>query len=138
VDHVTVGAAVIARDGRFLVGRRPAHKRHGGLWEFPGGKLVAGELLADALARELAEELALEVTRVGAVLGRVSDLDSPFVITFVEVEAVGTPTPREHSEVAWLDPAALRAAELAPADRSFVEARFPRGGGGPGWPSERD
>ena len=43
MNPVAVVAAIIQRDGRFLVGRRPAHKRHGGLWEFPGGKVDEGE-----------------------------------------------------------------------------------------------
>ena len=57
-------AAVIERSGKFLMCRRPEHKNHGGLFEFPGGKLEAGESLADAARRELLEELALEVLDV--------------------------------------------------------------------------
>ena len=49
-------AAVIERDGKLLVCRRPGHKRHGGLWEFPGGKLEPGETIVDAARRELDEE----------------------------------------------------------------------------------
>src|SRR5690606_20769929 len=62
---IRVLAAVIRRDGRWLVCRRPAHKRHGGLWEFPGGKLEPGESLLEAATRELEEELAVRVTGVG-------------------------------------------------------------------------
>src|SRR5690242_21147044 len=58
-------AAVVLRYGRYLVCRRPAHKRHGGLWEFPGGKLEPGESLLDAANRELTEELNVSVVSVG-------------------------------------------------------------------------
>lgn len=59
---------MIRRDGRYLVCRRPAQKRHGGLWEFPGGKIDDGESLLDAARRELAEELSINVIEVGATL----------------------------------------------------------------------
>jgi mutator protein MutT len=130
-DPLIVAAAVIEREGRFLLGKRPSHKRHGGFWEFPGGKLQGGELLADALCRELREELDLAVVRIGPVLAEVTDPGSPFVITFVEVEALGTPHAREHSALAWMDREALRDADLAPADRAFVVSRFGAGEGSP-------
>jgi 8-oxo-dGTP diphosphatase len=61
---VAVAAAVIQRaDGRFLLARRPAGKVYAGYWEFPGGKAEAGEPLREALARELHEELGIDVTR---------------------------------------------------------------------------
>ncbi len=119
---VPVVAAVIERGGRYLLGRRPAHKRHGGLWEFPGGKLHPGETLADATARELHEELGLEVETVGAELFRRRDPGSPFVIVFVEVRvAAGEPTAIEHERVEWFTPTAAAALPLAPTDRAFVE-----------------
>ena len=62
---VRVIAAVVWRGDRLLVCQRPAHKRHGGLWEFPGGKVEAGESDAAAARRELREELGVEVTAVG-------------------------------------------------------------------------
>ncbi|MBA4502447.1 Nudix family hydrolase [Marinobacterium marinum] len=60
---IHVAAAVIRdRSGRILIARRPDDKHQGGLWEFPGGKVEAGEPVADALARELKEELGIQVT----------------------------------------------------------------------------
>jgi 8-oxo-dGTP diphosphatase len=56
---VVVAAAILRADGRFLLQRRPLGKEHGGLWEFPGGKIEAGESAKDALVRELKEELGL-------------------------------------------------------------------------------
>ena len=114
-----VVAAVIEMDGRFLVGQRPEEKRHGGLWEFPGGKLDTGEEPADAARRELAEELALEVVRVGELLTAVDDGDA-FVIEFHEVRVRGEPRAIEHSAVAWCTADELASMPLAPADAAFV------------------
>jgi len=115
-----VVAAVIERDGHWLVGRRPDHKRHGGLWEFPGGKVDLGEDMAEATRRELAEELALEVTHVGDRLTTYHDDDSPFLIEFLHVQVTGTPQALEHSEVGWYTLEQLRIMPLAPADASCV------------------
>ena len=60
--HRPVAAvALIDADGRVLLAQRPAHKEHGGLWEFPGGKIHAGETPEAALIRELKEELGIDV-----------------------------------------------------------------------------
>lgn len=117
---VHVVAAVVRRGERYLVCRRPADKRHGGLWEFPGGKLLSGETRADALRRELAEELGLEVLEHGSVLFEASDEGSPFIIEFIETTAVGTLVLHEHSAAAWLTPIELAALPLAPADARFA------------------
>jgi mutator protein MutT len=117
---IPVIAAVVRRDGRYLVGRRPAEKRHGGLWEFPGGKVHEGEAMLDAADRELQEELGMSASGAGAVLLSASDDDAPFVIHFVEVEAEGDPVALEHSEVGWFTPEELAALPLAPADARFV------------------
>ena len=117
---IRVLAAVIHREGRWLVCRRPAHKRHGGLWEFPGGKLEPGESLVDAATRELDEELGVRVTRVGDLLFSRHDDGSPFVIEFVAVEIEGEPVAREHDELRWATLAELASLALAPSDRAFV------------------
>lgn len=119
MEPLPVVAAVILRDGRYLVARRPAAKRHGGLWEFPGGKVDPGESWLDAARRELAEELGMDVTSVGRTLRSIHDEGSPFVIHFVEVEADGEPVPTEHEAVAWHTPSELAALPLAPADARF-------------------
>jgi 8-oxo-dGTP diphosphatase len=115
-------AAVARRGDRLLLCRRPADKRHGGLWEFPGGKLLKGETLGEAVRRELSEELSLEVTALGRYLGRRADPGAPFVIHFVEVEAAGEPVSVEHELVSWVAEAELLDYPLAPGDRAFVEA----------------
>ena len=114
--------AAVVRDGdRYLVCRRPAHKRHGGLWEFPGGKLEPGESLLDAARREMREELGVDVREVGDVMLAIADHGSPFVIEFVPVMIAGEPQCLEHSELAWVGLGELRTLELAPSDRAFAE-----------------
>jgi 8-oxo-dGTP diphosphatase len=60
-DVIRVVAAVIKRNDYYLICKRPKGKRHGGLWEFPGGKVEEGENIETAARRELAEELDLSV-----------------------------------------------------------------------------
>lgn len=61
--EIRVAAGVLWRDGTVLCCRRPEGKPMAGCWEFPGGKLEAGESAKDALVRELSEELAIRITR---------------------------------------------------------------------------
>ncbi len=122
-------AAVISRGADYLICQRPAHKRHGGLWEFPGGKLEPGETDADAARREMQEELGVVVAAVGDELLVIHDEGSPFWIAFVPVEIDGEPACLEHSALAWETPTDLLAYALAPSDRRFVEWLVARGAG---------
>jgi len=115
-----VVAAVIEREGRFLLCQRPAHKRHGGLWEFPGGKLSPGESLFEAASRELDEELGVRVSSVGKTLFTKKDPGSCFLVEFVEVSVVGDPTLIEHTDFRWLVPEQVANFPLAPTDEEFA------------------
>ncbi|MGB8507232.1 MAG: (deoxy)nucleoside triphosphate pyrophosphohydrolase [Pyrinomonadaceae bacterium] len=120
MEKILVAAAVIERGGRVLLCRRPRGKRHGGLWEFPGGKLDGDETLADALRRELREELGVELTASGATLFTSHDRGSPFEIHFVEASIAGEPVPIEHEALAWVAVADCDKYALAPSDLEFV------------------
>lgn len=123
---VDVVAAVIRdQNGRLLIARRPAHKRHGGLWEFPGGKVDEGETLEEAAVRELREELELTATTVALEpLFARREPGQPFRILFVEVrvESCREMCLHEHEAVAWVEVPVSTDYRLAPSDADFVEA----------------
>lgn len=116
-----VVAAVIERQGRLLLCRRPLNKRHGGLWEFPGGKMEAGESFLQAGGRELDEELSLQAVSADDPKFSILDEASGFTIHFVKMEANGEPQLKEHIELSWVKPSRLHELELAPSDRAYAE-----------------
>lgn len=116
-----VAAVICDRKGRYLVGRRPADKRHGGMWEFPGGKVDDGETHQEAMARELEEELGLALVRMDPeTLFERMDPGSRFRIVFYRVEVEGAPEALEHTALLWGTVETLGAMELAPSDAAFV------------------
>jgi mutator protein MutT len=117
-------AAVVSRGGELLVCQRPHEKRHGGLWEFPGGKCEPGESDADAARRELREELGVEVIEVGDEELAIADPGSAFLIIFIPVRIIGEPVCREHIAFRWGSPSELASLPLAPSDRRFMEHRY--------------
>ncbi len=120
-ENQRVVACIIERDARLLVCQRPSHKRHGGLWEFPGGKCEPGETDLDAARRELNEELGIEVQEVRSEEFAVHDPGSPFLIAFVRVIVTGEPVCREHTDLMWATPCELMQLPLAPSDCRYVE-----------------
>lgn len=107
-----------------MVCQRPAHKRHGGLWEFPGGKCEPGETDRDAISRELREELGVEVLAAGPEDFAIDDPGSPFRIAFLPVTIEGEPVCHEHSAIRWGALSELAQLPLAPSDRRFVDSRM--------------
>lgn len=88
---IRVIAAVIRRDSTWLICKRPLHKRHGGLWEFPGGKIRDSESDYDAASRELGEELLVDVTGVGRLL--FTTQDRPFPSSSLKLRLTGSLRP---------------------------------------------
>jgi mutator protein MutT len=123
---VRVLAAVIERHGRYLLCLRPRHKRHGGLWEFPGGKLEPGESLTQAAARELEEELGTTPVAFGPLLFTHREPESPFQVEFLSLRIAGEPRALEHDELRWVTAEELSTLPLAPSDRAFAGAVLTR------------
>ncbi|HUR56188.1 MAG TPA: (deoxy)nucleoside triphosphate pyrophosphohydrolase, partial [Opitutaceae bacterium] len=112
--------------GRVLVAQRPAHKHLGLKWEFPGGKVEAGETPENALRREIKEELGCDLSLGRALPSFTHDYGTVVIemIPFVATVAPGSgaPHPHEHGAIRWVTLAELRALDLAPADWPVVEA----------------
>ena len=119
--RVAVAAAVIARAGTLLLCQRPFQKRHGGLWEFPGGKVDNDESLAEAVQRELREELGVRVLSVGESIFVKHDPGSPYEIHFLEAEISGEPEALEHEQIRWSTLEEAASLPLAPSDHEFVQ-----------------
>jgi 8-oxo-dGTP diphosphatase len=119
-----VAAGVIRRGGEVLLSRRPAHKPHGGLWEFPGGKLQAGESAEQALQRELMEELGIHVDRVRTLTSihhRYPAFDIQLWACDV-LEYRGVPCGREGQELCWVPLADLGRYQFPEANLAIIEA----------------
>ena len=122
---VEVVAAIIERpDGRFLLAQRPAGKVYAGYWEFPGGKVEPGEQLAAALARELHEELGIEVEIADPWIVRIYTYPHAKVrLNFFRVRAWhGDPHGKEQQQLAWQHASALDVAPLLPANAPVLRA----------------
>ena len=117
---IRVLASVIQRENRLLVCQRPPHKRHGVMWEFPGGKVKGGESDFEAARRELREELGVNVTEVGPVAFSVADPGSDFLIEFLPVTIEGEPKCFEHLALEWMKEEDLLSLALAPSDRRYL------------------
>ncbi|WP_237068376.1 NUDIX domain-containing protein [Microbulbifer guangxiensis] len=117
---IEVVAAVVVKEGRYLICLRPDGKQHGGFWEFPGGKVDPGEDFASAIRRELLEELELEVTFIGETLFTAQERDSPFRINFIGVETRGNPVLHEHAAIRFCSLEEMNELSLAPSDQEFV------------------
>jgi 8-oxo-dGTP diphosphatase len=124
---VVVTAAVIERDGCFLVTRRLRGTHLEGLWEFPGGKCDEGESLASCLAREIDEELEVEA-RVGPEVYTTTHAYPERVVElhFFRCDLVGEPIPTLGQQMRWVPAEALALLEFPPADAELIEMLMAR------------
>ncbi|WP_120507698.1 pyrimidine (deoxy)nucleoside triphosphate diphosphatase [Rahnella bruchi] len=121
---IDVVAAMIEHEGKLLLARRDASSDQAGLWEFPGGKVEAGESQPAALMRELQEEMGIAATVEDFVA--TSELQQPARLIRLHGWRVsgfsGTLTLQCHSEIRWVSPADVLSFDLAPADIPLIEA----------------
>ncbi len=116
-----VVAAVVERDGRYLITRRLEGTHLAGLWEFPGGKILPGEQPKDALKRELSEELG-----VGATVGeRIERVDWTYPeksvrLLFFRCVLEGDPKPLEGQDMRWVAAADLASYKFPDADATLI------------------
>lgn len=125
MKRVHVAAGVIRRsDGHVLIAKRPLDKHQGGLWEFPGGKVEAGETAEAALARELAEELGIAVSASRPLIQIRHDYpDKQVLLDVWEVLAFsGEPHGAEGQPLAWVDPEGLPDYSFPAANQPIVAA----------------
>jgi len=125
VRWIDVAAAVIEReDGEFLLAQRPPGKVYEGWWEFPGGKVEAGEPVADALARELREELGIEVRRAYPWITRtyVYPHGNVRLHFYRVVDWRGQPQSREGQAFAWQRMPELTVSPVLPANGPILGA----------------
>ncbi len=121
---LVVAAALTDRAGRVLIAQRPRGKALAGRWEFPGGKVDAGESERGALARELREELGVEVLAARPLMRLThayEERDVELSLWIVERFA-GEPRSLDAQALKWVLPAALAAEDILEADQPFITA----------------
>ena len=123
VVHVAVGVILDAQRN-ILITRRAPDAHQGDLWEFPGGKVEAGESLAQALSRELREELGIVIGRTGALLQIHHDYGDKSVLLDVHIvwDFSGEARPLEDQPMAWVAPSELGNYTFPAANVPIVEA----------------
>ena len=121
---LVAAVALVDADGRVLLARRPSGKAMAGLWEFPGGKLAAGETPEQALIRELREELGIDTEQscLAPLAFASHGYDDFHLLMPLYVCRVwhGTVVPREGQELRWVRPARLRDFPMPPADAPLI------------------
>ena len=119
---IEVVAALIWREGKFLICQRPANKKRALLWEFVGGKVEQGETKRQALIRECFEELALPVEPKDVFM-EVTHVypDVTVHLTLYNATAEGEPQKLEHNDIKWIAPSQIDDYEFCPADKDILE-----------------
>ena len=119
-----VAGALVDHAGRILLQQRHADRQHGGLWEFPGGKVESGESAVAALRRELNEELGIELAAdVPQRLSAAADPTGAIVITlYTCLEWAGEPRCLDAQALGWFKPQEMPGLAMPPLDRPLAAA----------------
>jgi 8-oxo-dGTP diphosphatase len=119
---LVVAAALVDGDGRVLLQQRPPGRQMAGLWEFPGGKVDAGETPEGALIRELREELGIETACLAPVTFASEPLGDKHLLLLLYVcrKWSGTPQALDAAAFKWLKPAQMVGLDMPPADRPLI------------------
>ena len=123
---IEVTAAVIRRNGHFLICRRPEGKSCAGLWEFPGGKVETGETGEDCIRRECMEELELRLTVEQELTDIVKAYPEKTVhlhFFLCRISDNEEPVLKEHSACAWITPDKVPEYTFCPADKEMLESK---------------
>ena len=121
-DRIVVVAAVVEENGRFLVARRLAGTHLAGFWEFPGGKVQEGETHADALQREISEELHSGVLNARRVLETAHEYaDRTVELHFYRCDLTDVPQPALGQELRWITRDEFGQLEFPPADSELID-----------------
>ena len=120
-----VCGVVFDRQQRLLAAQRPAGKALAGKWEFPGGKLEKGETAAQALRRELDEELSLPVTVLDEMYRMTVETPDNNTLILYFLRAIlpdgCKPVPRENQQFCWVEKSRLKTIDWLDTDKEFVE-----------------
>lgn len=120
-SRIAVVAAVIEADGAFLVTRRPAGVHLEGMWEFPGGKIDPGETHAQALRREIREELGADVQVHGLLFQTTHQYpDRSVALYFYRCTLAGEPSGVLGQQMRWVPARELRSLPFPPADEELI------------------
>lgn len=122
---MVVAAALVDADGRILLQQRPEGKSMAGLWEFPGGKIEAGETPEAALVRELREELGIETETACLAPATFASATLPngrhlILLLYVCRKWRGVPQPLEGGALRWEFPTGMYALPMPPADLPLI------------------
>lgn len=119
----SVVAGIIEHEGKILIAQRPEGKHLAGLWEFPGGKLEAGETLFQALQRELSEELGIQILNT-EFIAQVEYKDEEYCLTLNILKVLafqGTAYGKEGQIIRWIDKCDLKNYQFPPANTEMIK-----------------
>ncbi|MXO83387.1 NUDIX domain-containing protein [Altererythrobacter aestiaquae] len=125
-----VAAAIGPKNGRWLMHRRPVEKQHGGLWEFPGGKVESDEAPEIAVIREIKEELNLRLEAVALTPAGFAQADRDngqkqiVILLYKTDQWEGVPQALEGGEIAWFAPEEIAKLDKPPLDIALAKQLF--------------